>query len=225
VSRDRALSLEVEAIELLDEDVLLLPSRHVEAAPADVGPDYDRQRAVLTKAAGALDVRQPALPRGNGTGPRTLVSVTDLVRLGAITFVEKGGAVRPGDVIVPTGADRFDATVVSPDGRAPVAGEVLRCDPDALDPYFLACFLRSEANRRGASGTLGGTSRLDLRRARIPRLPLAEQRPYAAAFRALAEVTDRLERVNALATEAVQKAVYGLTSGVLAPPRTTRGRS
>ena len=220
VSRDRALSQEVEGIELLDEDVLLLPSRHVEAAPADVGPDYDRLRTELTKAAAALEVRLPALPRGNGPVSRTLVSVMDLVRLGAITFVEKGGATRPGDVIVPTGADRFDASVVGPDGRPHVAGEVLRCDHDVLDPYFLACFLRSEANRRGASGTLGGTSRLDLRRARIPRLPLAEQHPYAAAFRALADVTDRLDRVNGLAAEAVQKAVYGLTSGVLAPPRT-----
>ena len=56
-------------------------------------------------------------------------------------------------------------------------------------------------------------------RARIPRLPLSEQRQYGEAFRRLTEVTNQIERVSALAADAVQTAVYGLTSGVLAPPR------
>jgi len=228
VYRDPATCRDVEAIELLDEDVLLLPSRHVEAPVRDVAPEYDKLRAELAKAAAALDVKLPALPRGKGPTPQTWMSITDLVRLGAVTFVEKGAGVQPGDVVVPAGAERFDASVVGADGVARAAGEVLRCDPEVVDPHFLACFLRSETNRRRASGTMGGTARLDLRRARIPRLPMSEQRQYGEAFRRLTEVTDRIERVNTLASQAVQQAVYGLTSGVLAPPRlprdTTRSR-
>ena len=224
---DPATSREIEAIELLDEDVLLLPARHVEAPVRDVAPEYDQLRASLERLARDLDVKLPALPRGRGPAPQTLISVMDLVRLGAISFVEKGGPVQAGDVVVPAGADRFDAFVVGPDGQR-VPGEVLRCDPEVIDPYFLACFLRSETNRRSAAGTQGGTFRLDLRRARIPRLPLSEQRQYGEAFRRLTEVTDRIERVGAMASDAVQTAVYGLTSGVLAPPKggrdTTRSR-
>jgi hypothetical protein len=225
VYRDPSTCRDVPAIELLDEDVLLVPARHVEAPVRDVGPTYDGLRADLSKAAASLDVKLPALPPGTGQVPRTLVSVVDLVRLGAIAFVDKGGDVRPGDVVVPAGAERFDASVVGGDGAPTSRGEILRCDPEVLDPYFLACFLRSEANRRQASGTLGGTSRLDLRRARVPRLPLADQRRYGEAFRRLTEVTDRIDRVSVLAAEAVQTAVYGLTSGVLNPPRnSTRTR-
>mgnify|MGYP002620602694 FL=1 len=215
---DPTATSEVAAIELLDEDVLLLPARHVEAPVRDVAPEYDKLRASLERLARDLDVKLPALPRGRGPSPQTLISIMDLVRLGAISFVEKGGSVQPGDVVVPAGADRFDAFVVGPDGQR-VPGEVLRCDPEVIDPYFLACFLRSETNRRSASGTQGGTFRLDLRRARIPRLPLSEQRQYGEAFRRLTEVTNQIERVSALAADAVQTAVYGLTSGVLAPPR------
>jgi SAM-dependent methyltransferase len=229
---DPGLCRDVEAIELLDEDVLLLPTRHVEAPVRDVAPEYDKLRASLERLAATLDVRLPALPRGKGEAPQTLISITDLVRLGAISFVEKGGSVQPGDVVVPAGADRFDASVVGPDGQR-VPGEVLRCDPEVIDPYFLACFLRSETNRRGASGTLGGTARLDLRRARIPRLPLSEQRQYGEAFRRLTEVTDRIDAVARVANEAVQTAIYGLTSGVISPvmsrtsplPRSPRSRA
>jgi SAM-dependent methyltransferase len=220
VYRDKGACQDVAAIELLDEDVLLVPARHVEAPVRDVGPEYDKLRAELARLAATLDVKLPSLPRGRGPVPHTLISITELVRLGAVSFVDKGASAQPGDVLVPAGGDRFDASVVGPDGqRSP--GEVLRCDPEVLDQYFLACFLRSESNRRQASGTLGGTSRLDLRRARVPRLPLSDQRPYGVAFRLLSEVTDRIDRVSAQANEAVQKAVYGLTSGVLAPPRGT----
>jgi len=227
---DPGTTSEVQAIELLDEDVLLLPARHVEAPVRDVAPEYDKLRASLERLARDLDVKLPALPRGRGPTPQTLISIMDLVRLGAISFVEKGGPVQPGDVVVPAGAERFDAFVVGPDGQR-VPGEVLRCDPEVIDPYFLACFLRSETNRRSASGTQGGTFRLDLRRARIPRLPLSEQRQYGEAFRRLTEVTDRIDAVARLANEAVQTAIYGLTSGVFPPgpghtgaPRPARSR-
>jgi hypothetical protein len=219
VLRTPATYADVEAIELLDADVLLLPGRHVEAPVREVGPEYEKLRADLAKVGASLDVKLPTLPRGSGTGRQTLISVTDLVRLGALTILDKAAATYPGDVVVPADPDRAPFVVAVDGGGRTVPGEVLRCDPEALDPYFLTCFLRSDANRRQAAGTLGGTARLDLRRARIPRLPVTEQRPYAVAFRQLSDVTSRLEGLNTLASQAIEAAVYGLTSGTLVPPR------
>ena len=94
---------------------------------------------------------------------------------------------------------------------------LLRCDPDVLDPYFLAGFLYSEANTRQAV-TGSGVFRYDVRRAHVPRLPLTEQRRYGAAFRRLAEFTVLMRRAAELADDVVRLATHGLTSGVFAPP-------
>jgi hypothetical protein len=152
-----------------------------------------------------------------------MVALADLVRAGALTFLARDADLRPGDVVVPGGGNRFDATVV--DGPPEEAGDawrhggtrILRCDSEVLDPYFLAGFLHSEGNRRKAAGTTGGSYRLDLRRCRVPRMPLAVQRRYGDAFRRLTAVTDRIDRIAATARNAVRTGVYGLTSGVLLP--------
>jgi hypothetical protein len=90
-----------------------------------------------------------------------------------------------------------------------------------LDPYFLAGFLRSEANIRQAV-TGSGVFRYDVRRARIPRLPLPEQRRYGAVFRRLAEFAALLRRAAELSDDVVRLAIHGLTSGVLAPSTDSR---
>jgi len=46
-------------------------------------------------------------------------------------------------------------------------------------------------------------------------MSLAEQRSYGEAFRALIAVADQIDHVSARATDAIDTAVYGLTSGVL----------
>lgn len=215
VYHDSALTRDVASIELLDEDVLLVPARHVEPPVRDVGSEYERLRARLVKAAASLDVELPSFRRGGQSAELPMTSVMALVRLGAIDLVDRLSTPQAGDVLVPAGLDRFDASVVGaqPPDRAP--GDVLlRCNPDAIDPYFLACYLRSETNRREAASTTSGSSRLDVRRARIPRLPLADQRRYGEIFRRLSGVTDRVESLASLAADAVQTAVYGLTSGV-----------
>jgi hypothetical protein len=178
--------------------------------------EYARLRAELAGAASTLDATLPLFDRGSQPPTWSTTTIADLVRGGVVVSVNKEDELRPGDVVVAGGGHRFDATVITrpmPSQPARAAAEVIRCDPEQLDPYFLACFLRSETNRRQASGTQGGTFRLDLRRARVPRLPLADQRRYGAAFRELMTVTERINQVAALATDAVQTAVYGLTSG------------
>ncbi len=220
VYEDDLRTRDVASIELLDEDVLLVPARHIEPPVRDVSGDYAELRADLARAATTLDADLPTFRPHTAPATFPTTTIADLLRAGTIALVEKDTRLQPGDVVVPGGSHRWDATVVTepvPAHPERAAAEVIRCDCDQLDPYFLACFLRSEVNRRQATGTQGGTFRLDLRRARVPRMPLAEQRRYGEAFRRLMAVTDRIDSVAALATHAVQTAVYGLTSGLFMP--------
>lgn len=217
VFADAALTRDVPSIELLDDEVLLVPSMHVAAQVRDVAPEYRRIGGRFREAAAALPEQPP--PFSAATPPDLpLVSIADLARVGALEIRDRRPDIEPGDVVIPYGPDRFDSVTVATAASMDQRGvTVIRCDPDQLDPYFLACFLRSAANRRQAVGTLGGTYRLDLRRARVPRIPLAEQRRYGDAFRRLAAFAATAAEVAAAANEAVQTAVYGLTTGTFAP--------
>ncbi|GIH25709.1 SAM-dependent methyltransferase [Acrocarpospora phusangensis] len=84
-----------------------------------------------------------------------------------------------------------------------------RLDPARLDSDFLAGFLRA------GGGLSRGTSRLDARRTRVPRLPLAEQRPYGAAFRRLAELDDALRAATRRGERLIRLGLDGLASGHL----------
>lgn len=222
---DPELTRDVPAIELLDEDVFLIPSAHIANPPRDVGPEYRDRSARYAGLARSLGKRQP--PTFDSTKPTGLptVGVADLQRLGALEIRDKDEP-EPGDVIVPSGPNRFDSiTVAGHTNDGERSATVIRCDPNQVDPYFLACFLRSEANRRQAIGTQGGTFRLDLRRARVPRIPLTEQRRYGEAFRRLTEFAARADELAAAAHDAIRTAVYGLTEGVLAPPGDSADRA
>ncbi|GIG17234.1 hypothetical protein Cme02nite_55660 [Catellatospora methionotrophica] len=218
VFADEACTRDVPSIELLDEEVLLVPARHIELPVRDVSGDYEDLRSSLGTAVRRLARDLPSFTARPEPITLPTTTIADLARAGALEFADKQD-LQPGDIVIPGGANRFDA-VVAADAEAarerPV-GEVIRCDPQQLDPYFVACFLRSESNRRQATGTQGGTFRLDVRRARVPRLPLAEQRRYGDAFRLIAAFTEQAEAVTSLADDAVRTAVYGLTSGVFAP--------
>jgi hypothetical protein len=209
---------DVPSIELLDEDVYLVPAAYLAVPPRDLGPEYTALGNRYATAAHALPGTVPALVAGAVAPTGSLVvTVADLARSGALTYVDRD-AVQPGDVVVPPGPGGFEATVLDDTGtRDTRAGSALRCDPAALDPYFLACFLRSEINRRQAAGTMGGTFRLDVRRARVPRMPIGEQRRYGEAFRRLMEFASAAEEVAAAAAAATSIAIDGLTSGTFAP--------
>ena len=129
----------------------------------DVRPEYDRLRRDLAKATTGLDAKLPSFRRTSGTAPFTMIAVTELIRTGAVRLVDKGAHIEPGDIVVPYRPDRVEVSVIAEPTPDRASGEVLRCEPAVIDPYFLACFLRSENNRQQTS-TLG-TSRFDLRRA------------------------------------------------------------
>ncbi|WP_031172939.1 N-6 DNA methylase, partial [Streptomyces durhamensis] len=133
---------------------------------------------------------------------------------------EEAVLTEPGDVVVPVLGGGSVARVIE-DGTAGAAlGRnlvLLRPDHTALDPWFLAGFLRGTANNRQASSYASTATRLDVRRLQLPRLPLDEQRRYGARFRALDEFERALRHASRLGEQLVRGMYDGLTDGTVAP--------
>lgn len=126
----------------------------------------------------------------------------------------------PGDVVVPVFGGGAAARVVDEATAGAALGRglaLLRPDPAALDPWFLAGFLRGTANHRQASSYASTAARLDVRRLQLPRLPLAGQRGYSERFRRLADFEDALRRATRLGDRLVRGMHDGLTEGTLPP--------
>ena len=177
----------------------------------------------LTLHAG-LPARQPGTAPSGGDVP--LLTARDVIegrppseRVGAAQPLAGLTRVQPGDVLVPAVAPRVTARVATEAEAGAALGphlHLLRPDPDALDPWFVAGFLRNPSNQRAAS-TLSSLTRLDVRRCKLPRLPLAEQRRYADAFRRLEAFEAALRRAAALGDEIARAVVEGLAAGTLQP--------
>ncbi|MFD0552223.1 class I SAM-dependent DNA methyltransferase [Streptomyces rectiviolaceus] len=127
---------------------------------------------------------------------------------------------RPGDVVIPVSGGGTAARVIDEASAGAALGRgltLLRPDPAALDPWFLAGFLRGTANNRQASSYASTAARLDVRRLRLPRLPLDGQRGYGERFRALAAFEDTLRLAGRLGEQLVRGLHDGLTDGTLPP--------
>ncbi|APU12629.1 N-6 DNA methylase [Actinoalloteichus fjordicus] len=230
----------VAIIDLLDDDVDVSPARHRVRGTAEVGAEFraalerfrstaveppalavlDEQRVLpmttvgeLAKAGSILVQTAPPRMALNAGDVPALTSedlVTGQTPSGLTRSISGLVPVEPGDVVTaPTGPVR----VVADSGA--VLGPHLtsyRVDPDRLDPDFLAGFLR-HAGRLATSGS----SRLDARRVRVPRLPLAEQQDYGRAFRALADLEDSLRQTAELGAALVRSGLDGLADGHLRP--------
>ncbi|MFE6398779.1 class I SAM-dependent DNA methyltransferase [Streptomyces alboflavus] len=126
----------------------------------------------------------------------------------------------PGDVVVPVLGGTAAARVIDEATAGAVPGRglvLLRPDQDALDPWFLAGFLRGTANNRQASSYASTSARLDVRRLQLPRLPPAQQRGYGERFRALAAFEDALRLAGRLGERLVRGMHDGLTDGSVSP--------
>ncbi len=133
---------------------------------------------------------------------------------------EEAVLVEAGDVVVPVLGGGAVARVVDDATAGAALGRnlvLLRPDPAALDPWFLAGFLRGTANNRQASSYASTATRLDVRRLQLPRLPLDEQRRYGERFRALAEFEEALRHAGRLGEQLVRGMYDGLTDGTVAP--------
>ncbi|MCL8015304.1 N-6 DNA methylase [Streptomyces sp. AS02] len=133
---------------------------------------------------------------------------------------EEAVLTEPGDVVVPVVGGGSIARVIDDATGGAALGRnlvLLRPDPTALDPWFLAGFLRGTANNRQASSYASTATRLDVRRLQLPRLPLDEQRRYGARFRALDEFERALRHAGRLGEQLVRGMYDGLTDGTVAP--------
>ncbi|MFE3633014.1 N-6 DNA methylase [Streptomyces sp. NPDC059168] len=145
-----------------------------------------------------------------GTGPSGTLPESD----------EEAVLTEPGDVVVPVLGGGSVARVIGEATRGAALGRnlvLLRPDPVALDPWFLAGFLRGTANHRQASSYASTATRLDVRRLQLPRLPFDEQRRYGARFRALDEFERAVRHANRLGEQLVRGMYDGLTDGTVAP--------
>ncbi len=127
--------------------------------------------------------------------------------------------VRAGDVVVAAAGGRLAVRVVASGGAllGPYV-TLLRVDPEHLDPHFVAGVLRSSANVRLAAAVPAGTTgRVDVRRARLPRLPLERQRRYGEAFRRMAAFESALRSTAVMGAELAQLLADGVAGGTLAP--------
>ncbi|MFG2560531.1 N-6 DNA methylase [Streptomyces sp. NPDC048496] len=172
--------------------------------------------------AGALQLRTG----GSGTGPVPVLTEHDVLgstapsgSLPADGPPEEPVIVEPGDVVVPVLGGGSAARVIDDATAGAALGrnlQLLRPDRAALDPWFLAGFLRGTANNRQASSYASTATRLDARRLQLPRLPLAEQQRYGERFRVLAEFEDALRLAGRLGGQLVQGMYDGLTDGTVA---------
>ncbi|WP_227870344.1 N-6 DNA methylase [Streptomyces otsuchiensis] len=234
------------AIDLLDDETDLTPARHLRPRVAG-GPALTRiereLRDTLNRSTSLLPpvadgaAQRPA--RRADHGPSVSVPVAEEPQWASVTIGElvRGGAVevhtaltsgaqlptaRPGDVFVPllSAPDGAAAQVVTVEGaRPPVDGRLalLRPDPEALDSWFLAGFVRGSSNTRQASSYASRATRIDIRRLKVPRIPLADQRRYGERFRDLATFEAALEHAVELGRQFVQGTVDGLADGTLPP--------
>jgi hypothetical protein len=92
---------------------------------------------------------------------------------------------------------------------------LVRCDPAALDPWFLAGYLRAPANERRASVSSGSGLRFDPRRAQVPRIPLTEQRRHGAVFRRLQHFDDAIREAATLSGDISRRTAEAFAGGRL----------
>lgn len=205
-------------------DTLRLTAHLTPPAPHPGAPAHRPLTTVGELArSGALQLRGG----GSGSGPGPVLTEYDVLSRGAPSGTpptdgsgEEAVLVEVGDVVVPVLGAGSVVRVVDEETAGAALGrnlQLLRPDPAALDPWFLAGFLRGTANNRRASSHASTAVRLDARRLQLPRLPLTEQRRYGERFRALAAFEDALRLAGRLGGQLVQGMYDGLADGTVAP--------
>ena len=213
---DPTVSRAVPRLDLLDGAANLLPSRYV-AARAEAGPqDLARVTERLTQLYALIGQGLPVFAASEPEVRTSYVTLAELERVGALTIKPRDVTPRGGDVLLRTlGRAPTVATGTSADDTG--VAQVVEIDQTRLDAHFVATFLRADVTALPVANTLGAVSRDDLRRCRIPRMPLAEQRRYGDAFRRLLDLDVVLRTLADVSGKIIDQVIHGLTTGVLAP--------
>lgn len=208
---DPALARLVPAVDLLDDDVALTPTRYVVSRSGDTVADLS---AVAGRLAGLYAKVGAALathPTAAGPPRVREVTLAELERAQAVRILPRDATPRAGDVLFRTmGREPVVATGTRADERG--VAQVVGVDPERIDPGFLALFVRRDALAAPVANTLGAATREDVRRCRIPRLPISEQRPYGDAYRRLRELDDVARRLAGATSALIDQTLHGLTT-------------
>ena len=223
---DPAVSRALERLELLDEGACLLPSRYLTARGQASAADLVQMTGRLAEVYAAVGRGLPRFAAPKTTSRHACVTLAELERVGALTIRARDNTPRVGDVllrtqgrppVVATAEKTSDDDAIGRFVEVRGIAQVVEIDGTRLDPYFVALFLRSEVAVLPVANTLGAVNRDDLRRCRIPRLPLAEQRRYGEAFRRLSELEQALAALSDLSAKVIVETIYALTTGAVAP--------
>jgi predicted DNA-binding transcriptional regulator AlpA len=223
---DPAVSRAVERVELLDEGACLLPSRYLAAAGQASAADLTQVTERLAEIYATVGRGLPRFAAPHTTSHRTYVTLAELERAGALTIRARDDTPRAGDVLLRTQGKPPVVATAEKDSDEDAIGrfvevsgiaQVVEIDGARLDPYFVALFLRSDVGALPVANTLGAINRDDLRRCRIPRLPLAGQRRYGDAFRRLSELEQALAALSDLSARVIGQTIHALTAGAVAP--------
>jgi len=212
---------------LLGGGTNLLPSRYVRR-PVVAGAASAAELAAVTERLTRLYARigagLPNFAAAGQSGRPAFVSIAELERVGALAIKSRDDTPRPGDVLLRTlGRQPVVATGTPGDDQG--VAQVVEIDDRRLDAHFVAVFLRGEVAALPVMNTLSAISREDLRRCRIPRMPLTEQQRYGAEFQRLLELESALRSLADLSGKVIEQAIHGLTTGALAPERTMADRA
>ena len=213
---DPTISRAVSRLELLDDEVNLLPSRYVAAGVQATAGDLAEVTERLARLYTSIGLGLPGFQAPGHQVRISFVTLAELERTGALTIRPRDDTPRRGDVLLRT-MDRppVVATGTSADDKG--VAQVIEIDETRLDTHFVVTFLRADVAALPVANTLGAVSRDDLRRCRVPRLPLAEQRRYGDAFRRLLELDAALKTLADVSGKVIEQTIHGLTTGVLAP--------
>jgi SAM-dependent methyltransferase len=213
---DPTVSRAVSRLDLLDGNANVLPSRYVAARAEASAVDLAEVTERLARLYARIGEGLPAFGASEHLARISYVTLAELERVGALTIRARDATPREGDVLLRTqGRPPAVATGTSADDSG--VAQVVEIDASRLDAHYVATFLRAEVAALPVANTLGAVSRDDLRRCRIPRMPLAEQRRYGEAFRRLLELDTALKALAYISGKVIEQVVHGLTSGVLSP--------
>jgi type I restriction-modification system DNA methylase subunit/predicted DNA-binding transcriptional regulator AlpA len=213
---DRTISRAVPRLELLDGEVNLLPSRYVAARGEASADDLTRVTGRLQALYARIGQDLPRFVAPQASTRHSYVTLGELERTGALTIRSRDATPVPGDLLLRT-LGRSPAVAGGTAADDAGVAQVVEIDKTRLDAHFVATFLRADASALPVANTLGALSRDDLRRCRVPRLPLAEQRRYGDAFRRLQKLEDVLAALAKVSANVIDQTIYGLTTGALAP--------
>jgi hypothetical protein len=220
---DPTVSRAVPRLDLLDGNANVLPSRYVAVRAEASAQELTRVTDRLTRIYAQIGQGLPAFDAPEHHARTSYVTLAELERVGALTIRPRDATPREGDVLLRTlGRPPTVATGTSADDSG--VAQVVEIDATRLDAYFVATFLRADVVALPVANTLGAVSRDDLRRCRIPRMPLAEQRRYGESFQRLLELNAALKALADISGKVIEQVIHGLISGVLAPDQVVSER-